>query len=52
MKINRIRRALYKTARVLGDIKAVSKGPKAVAKRIARRTVGRVVGKTMRKIFK
>ncbi|MGB9901333.1 MAG: hypothetical protein ACPLEW_11045 [Pseudothermotoga sp.] len=52
MKINKIRRALYKTQRVLGDIEAVSKGPKAVAKRIARRTVGRVFAKTMRKIFK
>lgn len=36
---------LYKLARVSGDARAVSKGPKAVGKRMARRAVNRRLGK-------
>lgn len=50
MKINKVRRGLYKTARILGDINAIKKGK--VGKRIGRRIVGRQTGKVIRKIFK
>ena len=50
MSINKFRRGLYKTARILGDVNAVKKGK--VGKRIARRTAGKATGKTLRKLFK
>ena len=37
MKLWRLRRDLYCGARILGDVQAVSKGPRAVARRIERR---------------
>lgn len=37
-----LRSMLYKTARVMGDVKAVSKGPDATVKRIERRALGRL----------
>lgn len=50
MNINKIRSALYKTARFLGDVNAVQKGK--VGQRVARRTAGKAVGKAFKKIFK
>ena len=41
MKISRTRKNLYRTARLLGDIDAISKGPTAMGKRVVRRAVGR-----------
>lgn len=48
--INKLRRSLYKTARVLGDVNAVKRG--TVGKRIGRRAVGRAAGRSMGKLFK
>jgi hypothetical protein len=50
MSINRTRSALYKLARVLGDVNAVSRG--TVGKRVARRVVGRATGRQMRRMFR
>ncbi|MEW6624172.1 MAG: hypothetical protein AB1420_13755 [Bacillota bacterium] len=53
MTINKTRGILYKVARVLGDISAISSGsPKKMAKRVGRRTAGKATGKALRKIFK
>lgn len=46
----RLRSALYAAARLLGDINAVQRGPKAVARRIRRRIVGRAMGRLLRRI--
>lgn len=50
MSINKVRKGLYKTARILGDINAVKKGK--VGKRVGRRVAGRQAGKAIRKLFK
>jgi len=50
MKINKIRSALYKSAKVLGDVNAVQKG--TVGKRIARRAAGKATGRLLGKLFK
>lgn len=50
MSLNKVRKGLYKTARILGDVNAVKKGK--VGKRIARRTTGRQTGKLLKKLFK
>ena len=53
MKIHKIRSVLYKTAKLLGDVQAVSSGsPKKVAKRAGRRVAGKGTGKMLRKLFK
>ncbi|WP_448522545.1 hypothetical protein [Pseudothermotoga sp.] len=52
MKIWKIRSLFYRIARILGDVQAMMRGPKAVGKRIVRRVVGRAVGRTMRRILK
>jgi len=44
------RNALYKTARILGDIQAVSGGK--AGKRIIRRLAGRTTGRLLGKIFR
>jgi len=46
----RLRRDLYRGARVLGDIQAVSRGPHAVAKRVERRWLWRIVARLLRKV--
>ena len=50
MSISKNRGALYKLARLLGDVQAVKKGK--VGKRIARRAAGKVTGKGLRKLLK
>lgn len=50
--ISQIRSILYGLARLLGDISAVSKGPKATAKRIGRRLAGKATGRFLGKLFK
>ncbi|NSW77217.1 MAG: hypothetical protein HPY68_10700 [Candidatus Atribacteria bacterium] len=45
------RTKLYQSARVMGDIEALARGPEAVAKRVVRRIVGRAFGRAMRKLF-
>jgi len=44
------RNTLYKTARILGDIQAISGGK--AGKRIIRRLAGRVTGRILGKIFR
>jgi hypothetical protein len=50
MKLWRLRRSLYRSARVLGDLQAVERGPKAIVKRTERRFLGRLLGKLLRKV--
>ncbi|SES69120.1 hypothetical protein SAMN05216389_101433 [Oceanobacillus limi] len=50
MNINKIRKTLYKIARILGDVNAVKKGK--VGKRVGRRVAGKATGKALRKLFK
>lgn len=49
-KINKVRRGLYKTSRILGDVNAVKKGK--IGERIVRRAAGRQAGKALGKLFK
>jgi hypothetical protein len=50
MSIGKTRGALYRLARILGDVQAVKKG--RVGKRIGRRVVGRHVGRGMGRLFR
>lgn len=53
VSITRTRGFLYRLARLLGDVSAVSSGsPKKMARRVGRRTAGRATGRAMRKLFK
>lgn len=51
-QVRRFRADLYRSARFLGDLKAASQGPKALAKREGRRYVYRKTGKLGRSICK
>jgi hypothetical protein len=48
LTIGKIRRAAYKTGKVLGDVNAVKKGK--VAKRVKNRMVGKLLGKAVGKL--
>lgn len=51
--INKLRRTLYRTASILGDVNALASGnPKKIAKRLGRKITGRISGKTIRRIFR
>ncbi|WP_367387449.1 hypothetical protein ABZM97_09770 [Bacillus vallismortis] len=50
MNINRIRSALYKSARILGDVNAAKNG--TLGKRVARRAAGKATNKIFKSIFK
>lgn len=50
--INVVRRTLYRLASILGDANAVSRGPKAIAKRVVRKTATRETMKLLGRIFK
>jgi len=53
MSIPKTRGFLYKLARLLGDVQAVStSSPKKMTKRVGRRVTGRTTGKAMRKPLK
>ncbi len=53
MSINKSRGILYKIARLLGDLSAVSSGSgKKMAKRAGRRTAGKASGRAFKKLFK
>ena len=53
MSINKTRGLLYKLAKLLGDLSAVSSGkPGKITKRVSRRATGKATGKVFRKIFK
>lgn len=49
MNINKTRSKLYKTAKILGDVQALtSKRKGAVGRRIKRRLLGKLFGRMMR----
>ena len=50
MSINKIRSALYFTAKILGDVNAVNKGK--IGTRILRRLAGKFTGRLMGKLFR
>ncbi|ODS08289.1 hypothetical protein BSHJ18_00024 [Bacillus velezensis] len=50
MNLNKIRSALYKSARILGDVNAAKNG--TLGKRMARRAAGKATNKLLRNIFK
>ncbi|MED1016309.1 hypothetical protein [Bacillus atrophaeus] len=50
MNINKIRSALYKSARILGDVNAAKNG--TLGKRMARRAAGKATNKLLRNLFK
>ena len=50
MQLWKVRKALYQEARVLGDVQAIGKGPRAMEKRVVRRMMGRLAGKLLRKL--
>ena len=50
--ISQTRGSLYKLARVLGDVRAVEKGPGAIVTRIARRGAGRFTGRLLSRLFR
>lgn len=47
MGINKIRKGLYTSAKVLGDVNAVKKNK--VGKRVKRRVAGKIAGKILKK---
>ena len=50
MSINKTRRHLYRTARLLGDAQAVKSGK--VGKRMVRRAAGRATGRGLGRLFR
>ncbi|MFB5664280.1 hypothetical protein [Alteribacillus sp. HJP-4] len=50
MSLGKIRRILYRTSRILGDVNAVKRG--TIGERLARRAAGRTTGRLLRKLFK
>jgi len=52
MTLGKLRTWLYRIARHLGDVNAVRRGPKGIAKRLGRRAAGRLAGRAMGRIFR
>jgi len=53
MSIHKTRGLLYKLAKLLGDLSALSSGkPGKITKRVARRATGKATGRIFRKLFK
>ena len=50
--VSQFRSFLYSLARLLGDITAISHGPRAIVKRIARRGAGKATGRMLGKLFR
>ena len=50
--ISAFRGFLYALARLLGDITAISHGPRAIMKRIARRGAGKFTGRALGRLFR
>jgi hypothetical protein len=45
--MNGLRSFLYALARLLGDVQAVRRGPRAIGKRLARKALGRAAGRAI-----
>ena len=52
MRISSTRTLLYRAARLLGDVQAIRKGPRAVVKHAARKATGRAYGWAIRRILR
>ncbi len=56
MSFGKVRGQLYKSARLLGDLNAISRGPEKMIQRAIRKKAGRMTGKglasTFSKLFK
>lgn len=52
MSISKFRGFLYWLARLLGDVQAVRKGPRATSRRIGRRAAGKATGRLLRRLFR
>jgi len=53
VSVGKTRGFLYRLARLLGDVSAISSGSgKKMAKRAGRKTAGKATGKAFRKMFK
>jgi hypothetical protein len=52
MTIGLLQSWLYWWAKILGDISAVSKGPRAIEKRLMRRAAGKVTGRILGRWFR
>ena len=50
--IAKTRRNLYGAARILGDVNAIKKGPKAIIKRVIRKHAGRGLGRGLKRLLK
>jgi len=50
VRISKVRRRLYRSASILGDVEAVSKGPSAMGRRVVRKSIWRVVGRLLRSL--
>lgn len=50
--IAKTRRSLYSAARILGDINAIRRGPKAILKRTLRKHAGRGLGRGLKRLLK
>ena len=50
--IAKTRRNLYGAARILGDINAIKRGPKAIIKRTLRKQAGRGLGRGLKRLLK
>jgi hypothetical protein len=46
----KLKSLIYRLLRWHNDLTAISKGPKAIGRRIGRKAVGRLAGKLMRRI--
>lgn len=51
LNIGKTRGTLYKAARILGDINAVTGGPEKLVQRVVRKKAGRVAGKGLGSMF-
>jgi hypothetical protein len=52
MTIGKLRSWLYWAAKLLGDVQAVRKGPKAMGQRVLRRAAGKTTGRMLGRIFR
>jgi hypothetical protein len=50
--ISALRSWLYWWAKMLGDVSAISKGPRAIEKRLMRRAAGKVMGRMLGNWFR
>lgn len=48
----RIRSATYRAVRVMGDVNAIRRGPRAVVKRAGRKVAGRLFGSIMGRLLR